>query len=165
MQQTNGNDNIQIMGDGNIITVAKPINIDRTSHAAKMAQSSSINVYRLMKENMVEVPMAALFLISMLAVSYFAKHYFDYLFGLAGALFVIWYFLPMKFGSLLGSVEWDRFSRGYDDVISFRDIHRMQMIGKNIHIVTFDRKTHKISFLNPKGADDLFEAFSIYVKL
>lgn len=165
MQHMNGNDNIQIMGDGNIITVAKPIDIDRTSHAAEMAQNSSVNIYRLMKENMVEVPTAALFLISMFAVSFLAKNYFYYLFGLAGALLVIWYLLPIKFSSLMGSVEWDRFDRGYDNVISFRDIHRMQMVGKNIYIVTFDRKTHKISFLNPKGADDLFDAFSIYVKL
>jgi len=164
MQNINGDKNVQILGDGNIITVLKPFKIDRTSHAAEMAKSSSINVYRLFS-GWVEFPMMLVFMVSMFAISYFGKSYFNYLFGLAAGLLVIWYFLPIKIGTLLGTVQWDRFDRGFENTIPFKDIHLMQMVGKNIHIITFDRKNYKVDFLNPKGTNDLFNAFSIYVKL
>lgn len=165
MQNIDGNDNVQILGDGNTIVVNRPFEINKSTHAAEMAMGSPLKTYRI-GSSFVEFPLMFFYLLIMIGSSIFIKEYYVYvmIFSALG-LFTLWYFLPIKFGSLIGMVHWDKFDRGYKNEILFKDIHKMVWQDKKVHIITFNRDHHNIIFISRSGAEDLFEAFGIYTKL
>jgi len=164
-QNIDGNDNVQIVGNGNTINVSAPFKINTNSHAAEMAMNSSPKVFRLINL-FVEIPMILLFFVLMMSTTFFAKEYLGSLliYG-TPIMLAIWYVLPYWYPSLFGTVFWDKISMGERNGIDFRDIHNMHWVGRKVHINTFGRVDHEIEFVTVAGARDLFNAFSIYVKL
>ena len=165
MQNIDGNDNVQVFGDGNTITVSRQFEVNKNSHAAAMAMESSPTVYRLLSDY-VELPMFMTYFFGMVALTFYAKEYLG-TFMIYGAISmaIIWYFLPMKYPFLLGTIWWNKLSRTGGESIDFRDIHEMHWKGRDVYITTFGRERYKISFFSIGGARELFDAFSIYVKL
>lgn len=164
-QNIDGNDNVQIVGNGNTINVSGPFHVNTNSHAAEMAMMSSPKVFRLMNFA-VDMSMIGIFFVLMMSTTYFAKEYLGslLLYG-TPMMLMLWYFLPYWYSSLFGTVFWDKISIGESDGIDFRDIHNMRWVGKKVYINTFGRVDHEIEFASVAGARDLFNAFSIYVKL
>lgn len=164
-QNIDGNDNVQIVGNGNTINVSAPFKINTNSHAAEMAMNSSPKEFRLISP-FVEIPMIILFFFMIMSTVYFVKgHLGSLLLYGTPMMLAIWYVLPYWYPSLFGTVSWDKISMGESKGIDFRDIHNMHWIGKKVQINTFGRVDHEIEFVTVAGARDLFNAFSIYVKL
>lgn len=164
-QNIDGNDNVQIIGNGNTINVSGPFHVNTNSHAAEMAMKSSPKVFRIISP-FVEIPMIILFFILMMSTTYFAKEYLGslLLYG-TPMMLMLWYFLPYWYPSLFGTIFWDKISIGGSNGIDFRDINNMHWVGKKVYINTFGRVDREIEFVSTAGARDLFNAFSIYVKL
>ncbi len=164
-QNIEGSNNIQIIGNGNTINVLGPFQININSYAAEMAMKSSPKVFRLMNF-FVDMSMIGIFFVLMMSTTYFAKEYLGslLLYG-TPMMLMFWYFLPYWYPSLFGTIFWDKISMGERNRIDFRDIHNMHWVGKKVHINTFGRVDHEIEFVTVAGARDLFNAFSIYVKL
>lgn len=164
-QHIDGDNNVQIIGNGNTINVSGPFQINTNTHAAEMAIKSPPKVFRLLNP-FVEIPMIILLFILMMSTTFFAKEYLGnlLLYG-TPAMLMLWYFLPYWYPSLLGTVFWNKISMGDNNSIDFRDINNMHWVGKKVYINTFAREDHSIEFVTVSGARDLFNAFSIYVKL